>query len=391
MKITAFLIAALLIVGLLVANAVSGSDSPMLEVASSEIKTVKSVTASDKVSFEASDFDDTAGIRLKSITVLSLPEKGRLMLGNSEVMRGQIIARSSLEYLSYVFEGESCEADFEYGYMSSGKGYTALCKMYRLDEFNLPPVFDTESFSEYGIAVSGKDYYLRTDVCDPESDPVSLSVVSYPENGVLALVSESGDIRYRAGDGYEGSDSFTLVARDLYGNESGEFTVYLSVVRCTSQPYCDLEGSRAESAAELLREREVLSGYSVGSSAYFEPSSLITKEEFVAAALSAAGITDLDSKKATAFADENKIDENLLSAVSYAFDKGWLDSEVTGAVNYFEPKKGISYESALAFVFEMIGVRPCIPLDLDGEDLLTGEAAAMLLERVIAFTAFGTR
>ena len=76
MKITAFLIAALLIVGLLVANAVSGSDSPMLEVASSEIKTVKSVTASDKVSFEASDFDDTAGIRLKSITVLSLPENG---------------------------------------------------------------------------------------------------------------------------------------------------------------------------------------------------------------------------------------------------------------------------------------------------------------------------
>ena len=60
-------------------------------------------------------------------------------------------------------------------------------------------------------------------------------------------------------------------------------------------------------------------------------------------------------------------------------------------MNYFEPKKGISYESALAFVFEMIGVRPCIPLDLDGEDLLTGEAAAMLLERVIAFTLFETR
>ena len=39
----------------------------------------------------------------------------------------------------------------------------------------------------------------------------------------------------------------------------------------------------------------------------------------------------------------------------------------------------------------MIGVRPCIPLDLDGEDLLTGEAAAMLLERVIAFTLFETR
>ena len=146
MKITAFLIAALLIVGLLVANALSGSDSPMLEVASSELKTVKSVTASDTVSFKADDFDKSAGIRLKSITVLSLPEKGKLMLGNSEVLTGQIIAHSSLEYLSYTFDGGSDEADFEYGYMSSGKGYTALCKMYRLDEFNLPPVFDTESF-----------------------------------------------------------------------------------------------------------------------------------------------------------------------------------------------------------------------------------------------------
>ncbi len=361
----------------------SSAVSPALAVIASDLTTVKSVSVGSEVFFSGEDFDDTAGIRVNSITVLSLPEEGKLMLGDTPVSEGQIISHSSLDGLRYVFNGEEESAAFEYGYMSMGKGYTAVCEIYRLVHHNLPPIFTENDGSGYATVSSGAYHFGIVNAVDPESDDVKISVSEYPEHGVLTLL-EGGEYKYKSDGGYTGNDRFVLIARDKYNNKSDEYTVNISVIDSDDTRYSDMTDSKAQSAAEVLSAKNIMSGYTLGNVSYFTPEKNISREEFIAAALSAAGISPEKYIGATAFADDHEIDDKIFDYIGYAFDKGWLDEKISGAVNYLRPKEKITYESALSFVYEMLGVKIAIPTDLLPTEELSTETAAMILERILS-------
>lgn len=82
-----------------------------------------------------------------------------------------------------------------------------------LAELSQPPTVANASLT----TTSGSTKSKSLAASDPEGDPLSWSVTSYPNHGAAA-VDSSGTVTYTASSGYAGSDSFTVEANDGLGN-----------------------------------------------------------------------------------------------------------------------------------------------------------------------------
>ncbi len=164
-----------------------------------------------------------------------------------------------------------------------------------------PVAQDMEIKAYRGVAYTG-----TLKAVDNEGGAVTFTVVEAPQKGVLE-VSEEGVFVYTPDKNKAGADRFTFVATDGDGHVSAAATVKIQIARVASGvAYSDTEGRSCATAAVDLAERGVFTGAKVGGDWFFEPERTVSRGEFIAMAMAAAGLKPSDVT-VTGFCDDSDI------------------------------------------------------------------------------------
>lgn len=344
-----------------VASPVAIRLSPALDVLATELTLTKTGLVSKEITFSALDFESLLGVGyLSSITVLTLPDPnvGTLYLETMPVMKNQVISRDSLSSLRFVpATTEAGDCSFVFGTVSTSQPLALSCTLRLTEGLNFAPETDTAQTQDVST-LAGIPVYGRLMADDPEGDAVTYRITAYPEKGTLRLIDRAaGEFCYTPVEGYTGSDRFTYIVVDEYGNVSEAVTVVLTVEEnTTAVSYCDMEGHRALLPAMRLAERGVMIGETIGASAYFHPEQVVTRAEFLAMTLCAAGVDVPDSNAATTFADDAAIPDYLRRYVSYAAQKGYVTGNSADGTGYFEPNRAVTYAEAAVMLQSVLNL-----------------------------------
>ena len=335
-----------------------GDISSALDTIAKDNAMAKSTLKGGVISFDASDFARATNLsKIDSITVTKLPpiSDGELRVGSSVLTSSQKLSASSVRLLSYEPKGDIRTSEF---YFTVNDYPTELCcKLYVLDEKNYAPTLSSVPDSALSVSTFENISLYGTLPCyDPDGDKTFIEVVSYPKKGLLVLDDkETGAYRFIPNDDFKGKDSFTYVARDMYGNYSPSATVSLTVKESSvSVSYTDLVDSRYHNAAIAMTEKGVMSGTQIGNQSYFYPAREVSRAEFVAMAMTSAGITRLSNDSATDFADDSLIPTSFKPYVSAAYDLGYIKGVEKNGRLYFEPDRAITRAEAACLLSNML-------------------------------------
>lgn len=336
--------------------------SDAIPTLSEEYALIKSGMPGKEIRFSATDFKQALGIKnFKEITIETVPpsEEGILYYGKNPVKAGDKIPRESLDQLFFcpVKTGlEKTSFTFSCGNHAGGAPLTALIRfVMRINEApTVLPVTASLSVGTY------RDMTVEGTLCatDPEGDELCFLVLDYPDMGTLRMLNaESGDFRYTPKGGYTGSDSFTYVVRDSYGNYSKPETVRITVKKSeTSLSYADLSDSALALPALVMAEEGIMMGSLSGDDMLFFPDEEVTRGEFLVMAMKAAGISKRAGLKETVFDDNEAIDVSIRPYVATAQEKGYVVGSFTDEGLLFRSDEVISRAEASVIVARLLGL-----------------------------------
>ena len=341
------------------AKSTNSSLSSALDIIAKDNAMAKATLKGGTISFEANDFARATNLsKIDSITVTKLPpvSDGELRVGSSVLTSSQTLSASSIKLLSYEPKGNIATSEF---YFTVNDSSTELCcKLYVLDEKNYAPTLSNVSKNALEVSTFENVSFYGTLPCyDPDGDKTYVEIVSYPKKGQLILDSrETGAYRFIPNEDFKGKDSFVYVARDIYGNYSPSATVSLSVKEsAVSTSYIDLVDSRYHNAAIAMTEKGIMSGTQIGSSTYFYPAREMSRAEFTAMAMQAAGITKLNGSGAkTVFADDDKIESNFKPYIAAAYELGYIKGIEKDGKLCFEPERAMTRAEAACLLSNML-------------------------------------
>ncbi len=330
-----------------------------LAVISAKTDVALSAMVGNDVTFSEDSF--ARGLNLSDvryITVHSVPPvtDGELLLGSSRIVAGQTVTAEQMPNM--VFH-PAAEAVLRTGFTFTANGGATpiVCTLYLLDEVNYTPTVSmASSLSLKRSTYKGMPSHGTLSAYDPDGDELHFEIVSYPKNGSLSLTDATqGTYVYTPYGTHVGSDSFTYVARDPYGNYSAAATVTVGVeLSGTAVTYADMEENKWHAAAISLTEKGIMSGTQVGNAYYFYPTEQVTRAEFLVMAMNAAGITEVPACTATAFADDAEIPVGMKGYVAVAHSLGYIEgSEVDGKL-CFSPNEPLTRAQAAVILERML-------------------------------------
>ena len=359
--------------------------SPALYVLAEEHAMAKASLRGNAISFDHDDFARAVNLSdVSAITVTKLPPitDGELRLGKVAVQKGQTIRGNNLSLLSYVpSNAQISTSSFHFTVETSP--VEIPCHLYLLEKNNASPTLSTASELALNVSTHQNVTLYGTLPCyDPDGDETIIEIVSYPKNGILHLSDRTtGEYTYTPRTGDSGKESFTYVARDLYGNYSAAATVSLSIVKPSSSTvYSDLIDSPICNAAISLTDAGIMSGTQRGTAVYFCPNETVSREDFVVMAMKAMGMTELSSVSKTVFADDNDISSHAKDAIGAAFDLGYIRGEWQSDGSLcFAPKRDITRAEAAVIVGRMLNIStPTVKPDFsDAEEIPAWAAPSM--------------
>ncbi len=301
------------------------------------------------------------GLNLSSvdyITVLTLPDEtaGQLLLGSTPVARGQKISAQNLSHMVFSAAGDEVK-EASFSFEANGNAIAHTCRVYLLSSPNYTPTLSmVPRLSLEVLTYRDMNAYGTLGAYDPDGDALVFEIVSYPQKGAVVCEGDTGSYVYTPNDGYVGNDSFSYVARDIYGNYSAAKTVNLRVeVAGTSVVYADMEDSPYQNAALSLTAAGVMSGVQMGNKYYFYPEKTVTRAEFLVMAMHAAGITDVPDCTATAFSDDADIPKTLKGYVAAAYSLGYVSGTNVSGELCFLPNEAITRAQAAVMVGNIVG------------------------------------
>ena len=336
------------------------------------------------VTFSADGF--ARGMNLSAvryITVMSVPSMtdGELLLGSSKIVAGQTVTAE--QFLNMTFHPATEDAmRASFTFTANGGATPVICSLYLMDEMNYTPTVSMAS----GLSLEVQTYkgvaaYGTLSAYDPDGDDLIFEIVSYPQNGTLKLTDAGrGAYVYQPNANYIGPDSFTYVARDMYGNYSSSATVTLTVdYSGTSVTYADMENSEAYGAALKVTEEGIMSGTQVGNQYYFYPEQTVSRVEFLVMAMNAAGIKEVPECTATSFADDADIPEAMKGYVAAAHSLGIVSgSEVDGELKFL-PNESLTRAQAAVMLENLLDLEsaPALAVFADHSAIPVWAADAM--------------
>ena len=232
-----------------------------------------------------------------------------------------------------------------------------VCNLYLLDRGNCTPTVSVASGLSLNVSTyKGISAYGTLNAYDPDGDTMCFEIVSYPQNGTLRLTDKAlGTYVYTPESGYVGSDSFTYVARDLYGSYSASATVKLSInLSGASVTYADMTDHRAYNAALALTEAGVMSGRQVGNVHFFYPEQGVSRVEFLVMAMNAVGIMDVPQCANTVFADDADIPDAMKGYVATAYELGYVGGVDVDGKLCFSPAEELTCAQAAVILDSLI-------------------------------------
>lgn len=358
---TRILIAAALAAALLTAALpASALFSDQQETRPAVLDVVKNGMAAQTIAFQSEDFVVEGEGALDAIVITGLPDAGTGMLtiGGQMVGEGDVIAMTAVDGLRFT-PAVASEADqvtfrFQPLFMDGEAGEEAGVELHLLSEANGAPVAENLTLSTYqNVAVTD-----RFTAVDPEGDLLTYRLVKKPARGAVTI-GEDGQFVYTPYENKTGKDTFTYIAMDAVGNASDPATVKVKIEKPdTKVTYSDLDGNPAHKAAIRLAEEGVFVGECMGGEYFFQPDAPVTRGEFVAMAMNAAGVDSLEGVSRTGFADDESIPT-------------WAKPYVSSALKCGLVQGTTDEEGRVVF---------------RADDAITTAEAAVLLDRVLAVT-----
>lgn len=321
------------------AAALDYSLSPGLDIIKSRVEVKKCGVMNTPVLFSETDFDPVLG-KAEYITLMTLPEKneGLLSIGSSEAAAGQTITRRSLDSMKFTpAKDRTVTVSFTFKDASKEEGAYGVCTLFILEGLNLAPVPADSSF-ETLRDISYKGYLNAS---DPEGDAMTFSIQSNARHGTLQLLDKSeGYFMYTPRKDFTGRDLFSFRVTDMYGNVSPVMKVVLHVTAPESDTvFADMTNHWAHASAIKLAQAGLMYGTQVNGQNYFEPDKSVSRGDFLAVAMIAAGYEDMVQPVAkTDFSDDSDIPVNIKSYAQTALEMGIISG-------YPDENGGVAFES----------------------------------------------
>ncbi len=332
-----------------------------VQVLSASTEMAVSGPRGNDVTFEAEDFARNLNLsRIDYIKVLSLPgnTEGELLMGSVRVSVGQIISGENLGHLCFAAADESVTKS-SFSFAVNGNPTAMICNVYLLDGINYAPTVSMASSATLQMSTyRDREAHGRLSAYDPDGDALVFEIVKAPANGSVILTNRSeGTYVYTPRSGFTGSDEFSYVARDVYGNYSSATTVKLRVVTSgTSITYVDMAESKAANAALALTEAGVMSGVQIGNQYYFHPQKEVTRVELLVMAMNAAGITDVPDCETTGFYDDADIAPSMKGYVAAAYTLGYISGSLQDGNLCFLPNQPLNRSEAAVLLCAVLEV-----------------------------------
>ena len=313
---------------------------------------VKTGLVGERISFSDTDFKTALSLSdFESITITRLPSstEGSLILGSRRVGEGKVIARKNIGSLIFLPASDGV-TECSFGFKVNGGGYDGEieCTLKLVGRVNYAP--RTEDGGKLTVKTQADiPVWERLAASDPEGDALCYIVVSYPKHGTVTLTEENmGKFCYTPEKRYTGTDSFTYVVRDEYGNYSHPATVSLKISeRMCDAEYIDMQGREEYGAAVAMTAMSVMCGSIVGDDLYFSPDTPVTRAEFVAMMMKSVGIRPDATLTSSFFDDNSDIPASLVSYVATAQRMGLVNGDFEDGRLLFTPNAPITkYEAA---------------------------------------------
>lgn len=337
---------------------------------------IKGAVVGSTVRFSATDFKQAMGItRFEGITVTALPgeEEGTLCFGGQPLTAPVTVPRASLDSLTFVPRNEEIrEAAFRFTCDSYAGGAEITCAIRFAEELNRGPTVSDVVASRAVSTFAGTLAEGTLCATDPEGDAIEFIVIGYPKHGTLTMVDAAlGEYRYTPAAGYIGSDEFTFVVRDIYGNYSTPATVAVTVeaaedITC----YRDLIGSAVSLPAIALERENIMLGTLVGDGMYFSPDEELTRGEFLVMAMKAAGYAPRAGLSHTVFDDDAEIPEGIRPYVATAQEAGFILGKLSDEGLVFAAEETVTRGEAALVLATLLGAEvPTGATPLTDEDI----------------------
>lgn len=190
----------------------------------------------------------------------------------------------------------------------------------------------------------GIPYQAQFLASDSEGEDMTFAVVDQPRKGSVTI--DGANFTYTPDEGVTGGDSFTYAATDSAGHMSQPATVTVTIEKTKSGvTYADTEGSAAAAAAQELAEAGVFTGAKIGDQYYFEPDKSVSRSEFLAMVMEAAG-RDVTSVTMTGFCDDEAIPTWAKAYAAAGVADGIVQGKATAEGVAFQGEEPITFNEA---------------------------------------------
>jgi len=333
----------------------TGMLSPALKIISESEVMVCSELMSGEIRFTKEKFELGVGGNVDQITITALPPSrdGTLMYGNAPVSVNQVISSSAIDKLRFVPASGCLESSFRF---KSGGDYSFECMLRYTKSANYAPIISATNDIPVWTQMDISTYGTLTG-SDPEGDKISFEITSYPEQGILHLLNSStGDYRYTPCNGVTGTDSFTYIVRDEWGNYSEKCTVLVDIDKQKSDlVLADMNDHWAHNAALVMVSDNTMDVTSANGEIYFNPAEEMTREEFLVTVMKALGAGEIPPSK-TVFSDHDLISEEATGYVARAYRLGVIKGVSERGKLYFNPAGKITRAEAAVILNTILGM-----------------------------------
>ncbi len=224
---------------------------------------------------------------------------------------------------------------------------------------------------------------------DNEGEAITFAIDQAPKKGTVAVQDDGVTFLYTPSDRKTGSDSFTYTATDASGNVSAPATVHITISKQkTGVRYSDMSGHSAQTAAICLAEEGICVGRQVGNTWFFDPEETVSRSEFLAMAMTAAGLEAEDTAAVTTFSDDAAISAWARGYAAAASQAGILSGVSTDQGAAFRGEDPISFNEAATVLDRLMNVTDVqIP---EGQTTWAAQAMAnMESVQVVSAGSFG--